>query len=503
MTKFAMKPVPRSKGPVKTQTQPSTITHVGGAGYEREDAKSELFLLAVTNMVGEETFYESGASRDARYADLVHAVTRQDPDWMQRFLPWLRTEGLMRSASVQGVAEYVRAGGPNARKLVADTLQRADEPGELLAYFRNQGYRTIPKPVKRGVADVLTRLYTQNAALKYDGQDRPWNFGDVIELIRPKPVDGNQSLWFKYLVDRAHNPQAEIPPVFLKVSAARKLNTDENATAEDAGKAGLDWTMASGKGEMNAAAWEAQIPSMGYMAMLRNLRNFSEAGISAAAVDKVNKRLADPDEVRRSKQFPYRFISAYLELAGLTYASALDRAIDLSLDNVPVLSGDTLVMLDCSSSMQYPVSIGSKMTYVLAGLTFAVGFQKKNPGSKVFGYGREPFLELTTDQKDPSVLKMAQELVGLLRGESTYPWQSIERVWTGQERIIIITDEQSYDSPSAFSGFDKTRIFIWNLEGYTAGTAGGKNVVTLGGFTDKIWTMVELIDRGQRADWPF
>ncbi|WP_308207788.1 hypothetical protein [Actinomadura madurae] len=42
---------------VKTDAAPTARTHEGAPGYAR-DAKSELFLLAVANMVGENTFYE-------------------------------------------------------------------------------------------------------------------------------------------------------------------------------------------------------------------------------------------------------------------------------------------------------------------------------------------------------------------------------------------------------------------------------------------------------------
>ncbi|MFO7251854.1 MAG: TROVE domain-containing protein, partial [Actinomycetes bacterium] len=40
--------------PVRTEQVPSVRTHEGAPGYAR-DAKSELFLLAVSNMVGEDT----------------------------------------------------------------------------------------------------------------------------------------------------------------------------------------------------------------------------------------------------------------------------------------------------------------------------------------------------------------------------------------------------------------------------------------------------------------
>ena len=42
--------------PVRTLPHP-TLTHEGGLAHVR-DAESELFLLAATNMVGEDTFYE-------------------------------------------------------------------------------------------------------------------------------------------------------------------------------------------------------------------------------------------------------------------------------------------------------------------------------------------------------------------------------------------------------------------------------------------------------------
>ena len=48
---------------------PSTTTFEGGRGHLR-DVRSELFLLAVANMAGERTFYESAEDRDQRYADL-------------------------------------------------------------------------------------------------------------------------------------------------------------------------------------------------------------------------------------------------------------------------------------------------------------------------------------------------------------------------------------------------------------------------------------------------
>jgi hypothetical protein len=57
---------------------------------------------------------------------------------------------------------------PGARQIVDSVLQRADEPGEALAYWTATYGRAVPKPVKRGIADAVARLYTQRSLLKYD-----------------------------------------------------------------------------------------------------------------------------------------------------------------------------------------------------------------------------------------------------------------------------------------------------------------------------------------------
>src|SRR5690606_37015387 len=105
-----------------------------------------------------------------------------------------------------------------------------------------------------------------------------------------------------------------------------------------------------------AEAWEAIIPSMGYMALLRNLRNFEKAGVSAQVLRQVADRIADPEQVAKSRQFPYRFYSAYKATGSLTFAPALEAALEASVANIPTFDGRTLVAIDTSGSMSNPAS---------------------------------------------------------------------------------------------------------------------------------------------------
>jgi hypothetical protein len=159
--------------PIVSEPTPSGTTFAGAPGYAG-DAKSELFLLAVTNMVGEQTFYETAGARDGRYQTLVREVCVADPVWTAGFLAWLRGEANMRSAALVGAAEFVYARltdeGTDSltyslasnRRVIDSVLQRADEPGELLAYWTSRYGRAIPKPGGTNTAQAVRAHYASH-----------------------------------------------------------------------------------------------------------------------------------------------------------------------------------------------------------------------------------------------------------------------------------------------------------------------------------------------------
>jgi hypothetical protein len=106
-------------------------------------------------------------------------------------------------------------------------------------------------------------------------------------------------------------------------------------------QAGMKWSDLDGwlQGPMDATAWQAVIPSMGYMALLRNLRNFDQAGVPEEVAERIAGRLADPEQVARSKQLPIRFYTAFKATGSLRWAWALERAVTASLAGVPRLGG--------------------------------------------------------------------------------------------------------------------------------------------------------------------
>ncbi|MGV9689122.1 TROVE domain-containing protein [Streptomyces sp. NPDC003444] len=523
-------------------------THEGGPAFTREP-REELFLLAVGNFVSQRTFYESGEERDERYVRLVGELAVEDPVWTAGLLRWLRAEGNMRSASLVGAAAYVRArlgagategpgtaegseasggsgepGGPGRptapsnRSVVDSVLQRADEPGELLAHWTSTYGRNVPQPVKRGVADAVRRLYSSRSLLKYDTPSREFRFGDVLNLTHaiPDPDKPWQGALFQYALDRRHHPERALPPAADRLLTAHRelmeLPAGERRAvvtgpggAERLAAAGMTWEALAGwlHGPLDAPVWEAVIPSMGPMALLRNLRNFDGAGVSDGTAAGVAARLADPAEVARSRQFPFRYLAARRHAPSERWAAALEEALGHSLANVPALPGRTLILVDRSDSMFWDtVSERSKLTRADAAAVFGAALALRAEGADLVEFGwNSKEVPFTRGEPVLGILDRFHRLGG------TYTGKAVRTHYRGHDRVLIVTDEQTaYHEPGDPAGAVPAEVpfYTWNLAGYRpAHGPTGPHRHTFGGLTDAAFRMVGLIEAGRDGAWPW
>lgn len=509
---------PNATSPVATEATPSGTNHYGAPGYAR-DTRSELFLLAVSNMVGERTFHEATAGRDSRYVALIQAATHEDPEWTAAFLRWLRTDGNMRSASLVGAAEFAKARLTSnahgmSRQVIDSVLQRPDEPGEMLAYWTSRYSRAVPKPVKRGISDAVGRLYTERALLKYDTDSKGYRFGDVIDLVHPDATTGWQGDLYRHALDRRHNRDNPIPESLVMIGKRAHLMSlpiehrrDILRTPQMLADAGMTWESLAGwlQGPMDQAAWEAMIPTMGYMALLRNLRNFDEAGVTDEVASTVATRLADPDQVARSRQFPFRFLAAYRAVPSLRWGHHLERALNGSLGNVPALSGRTLVVVDRSPSMFPGYSFSTSSTSDISCADQAAVF-----GAALALRAEEPTLVAYGGASRAIPVPRGGSLLRLVDAfgdpiDYTDTAGAVRAHYAGHDRVVIVTDEQTATSDVATTVPAAVPIYTWNLAGYEHGHApsGGGNRHTFGGLTDHAFRLIPLLERGINGTWPW
>ncbi len=539
---------PAGRGPVATEAVPSGRTHEGGAGYAR-DARSELFLRATASFAGEDSFYEDAAVREGRMSELVSGLAT-DADgfgWLRGFLPWLREKGNMRTAPVVLAAEAVRArlgaglDGGN-RQLVGSVLRRADEPGEMLAYWTSRYGRAVPKPVKRGVADAVARLYDERAFLRYDGAARGFRFGDVIDLVHPSPALAKaawQGELFRWAITARHGrdsaPPASLPAVQARWELSRMApaerhrgvrrvldGRDRKERLELATAGQWEWLLSwlgdapAAGGLPKAEQWRLILPQLGFMAGLRNLRNLDEAGLTDEDVAPLVARFSDPEQVRQSRQFPFRFLSAYLSVPSLRWGHALEQALDAATANIPELPGRTLILIDTSASMGQPMSRKSAMTMVQAAALFGLATGIRNRGrADLYGFADGQFRVRRYEHR-LSVLKSVEAFARRIGevGHGTRIAEAVRATYLGHDRVMIFTDMQTFPDRGGWGGYvgdvsasvpAQTPVYGFNLVGYrhSAMPAGHGNRHELGGLTDATFSLIPNIEAGMAARWPW
>lgn len=513
----------RATGRPKDVVKGATVNHQGAPAFGH-GLRGELYSLAAVNLVGQDTFHEKGTSRDARYNNLVELHAVGDWEWLRGLLRWLRSDANIRTASLTGAAHAVsarlKAGQHDGNaELIDSVIQRGEEITEFLAYWQLTFGRALPNAVRAGLGMAIRRLFTERNVLKWDSDARGLRFADVLELVHPKPrTERGEGDWqgalFKYLLDERHHGDGDISTVPMIAARKRWYGLDDQrklASLADGSAftdAGITWENAVSDLKARVGAkkvWDAMAPHLPYMAALRNLRNMDEAGIDPKRARALADRLADPAEVAKSRQFPFRFYTAYREAPSDRWKQALDDAINSSLKSVPELPGRTLVLIDTSASMTY-TKMSQKSTVMMSEVAsiFGVTLAQRNQGRvDLFGFADGQFRHNV--KPGQGVLSAARDFVQRTGevGHGTNISGAIRNRLDGHDRVFVISDMQC--RVGSLPVPDGVKLYGVSPVGYASTVIDTrlKGRYEFGGLTDQVFAQVLALEAGYDEKWPW
>ncbi len=492
-------------------------------------AEMELYTAVVTWSLND-SFYEKNADRLNRLRGLIALC---DPQFVGRLAIYARTKMYMRSVPLVLVTELAKLhSGDNLVARVTDgVIGRADEITELLACYELMNKRTgvkklnrLSKQLQKGLTAAFNRFDEYQFA-KYN-RDGAIKLRDALFLVHPKAKDELQQVLFNKIVDGS----LQTPYTWeTELSALGQLNFDSKEAKAIAFKAKWEELIDSGK--------------LGYMALLRNLRNIQDAGVSYTYLQKVCATLADADKVAKAKQFPFRYLAAYRELLtagaempvraltkklsalllgnkGYTggLLDALEKAVQASAANIKGFDYETRVLLACdvSGSMQMAVSAKSKVLLYDVGLMLAMLLQSRCKNVEVGMFG-DTWKTITVPRD--SILSNVQEFYkreGEV-GYSTNGYLVIKDILTRRvkvDKVLLFTDCQLWNSASTNGDHIQSlwlrykaqvapaaKLYLFDLRGY--GTTPlqllRNDVYLIAGWSDKVFDVLAALENGASA----
>ncbi len=449
-------------------------------------------------------FYEGS---DETIRRLRKLIKKNKASFVAKLAIYAREKMYLRSVPLVLVAELakVHKGDKLISQLTERVIQRADEIMELLSYYQLANERNDTKKLNKLSKQIQIGLslafhkFNEYQLAKYN-RDGVVRLRDALFLCHPKPKNKDETKLFKKIVE----DKLEVPFTWeVELSKAGQDNKDVKEV------------------------WEKLIESkkVGYMALLRNLRNILNADVSNKHLKIVTDYLSNEEAVKNSRQLPFRFLSAYRELENNESSKvskvfdALEKAVLITAHNIKGYDENTKVVVACdvSGSMQTTISPRSKIQNYDIGLVLGMLLKNrcKNVITGIFG----DEWKVKNLPKD-SILRNAMDL-HRIEGEvgySTNGYKVVEYLLdkkTKVDKIMIFTDCQMWDSYDEYQGRGAMKIlwskykkfnpeakmYLFDLSGYgtTPLDVNDSDVYFIAGWSDKIFGVLDALERGSTA----
>src|SRR5882724_2281543 len=433
-------------------------THEGAPAYPHLSPLQKLRRSTLANFLWEDTFYEDGEAIADRIRGQAELVT---PDDLAALAIEARKRFNMRHVPLLLLAVLARraAGRPDGlvRKTIATVISRADELSEFLTIYWAEAGRApnatdkqpkkLAAQVKKGLAEAF-RKFDAYGLSKYN-RDTVVKLRDVMFLVHPKAKDAAQEQVFKALAEKT----LESPDT---------------------------WEVALSGGADKLATWERLLEEgkLGYLALLRNLRNMVDVKVNPDLIIRAIRKRANGAE----KVLPFRFVAA--AKAAPQFEPELDKSLVLSLAQLPPMHGKTIVLVDVSGSMDHPLSAKSDMHRIEAAAALAA-----------FVNGDRRIFTFSMDVKEvPPRPGMAG--VDAIINSQAHSGTDLRKAFTEinklpHDRLILITDEQTAD---AVAEPVAKHAYLINVATFENGVGYGPKWVHISGFSEHIFRYIAEIE---------
>ena len=419
----------------------------------KKSSITQLFELVVSTLYGKDSFYESANDKVVRAREAMDKVLaehgEQGAEYIGRVIIFARTKMNMRTMPIVMAVELAAAlyrqniKWPGLRGVVAGVINRADELNDMFAYAekvfdankQEGGKGRIPRQVLNGIGDAFNKFDLYQFG-KYNDTSKDKTFKKVINVVHPTPLDKDQSDIFARIVNN------DVPSPYTWEVVKTQNGMLPEAERKSEAEVWTELVTRKGSG------------SMGYMAMLRNLRNIGNAGVTNELINFVAERISNPVEVQRSKQLPWGFINAHAEALKAGLPTRLELAVadaaGLALGNMPSIGKKVWIILDCSGSMgrfssyAYDPKRNDDNSPIKIGAIFAAALFKAAQNSDCVALSMfSDKAELVRLEPKDSIMTMYQKIMAKVYGGGTNLQAALEQksqLGFEPDTVVVLSD---------------------------------------------------------------
>jgi 60 kDa SS-A/Ro ribonucleoprotein len=472
-----------------------------GAPAYQLTPKQALAQYAATGCLGP-TFY---ADADEQLAFVLELCGKVEPRFVAQTAVYARERGFMKDMPALLLA--VLASKDVA--LLAQVFPRVVDNGRMLRNFVQilrsgvVGRKSLGSAPKRLVREWLEAR--DPAAVFRASVGQSPSLSDIVKMVHPKPCDTEREALYGYLVGR-EVPADALPGLVRRFEA---FKAGDRAVVPD-----VPFQMLTAL-ELGTAEWTAVARRAPWQMTRMNLNTFARHGVfdQPGLTELIAQRLADAEQVRKARVFPYQLMTAYANtdarVPGVV-RDALQDALEVAIENVPRVEGKVYVFPDVSGSMQSPVTGFRKgsttaVRCVDVAALVAAAVLRRNPRAEILPFEHEVMQGVGLNPRD-SVMTNAQRLAAVGGGGTncSAPLRLLNERKAEGDLVIYVSDNESWVDARSGRGTatmqewaafkrrnPRARMACIDVQPYkTVQAAGSPDVLNVGGFSDQVFAVV-------------
>ncbi|CAB4164542.1 TROVE domain containing protein [uncultured Caudovirales phage] len=450
-----------------------TTTNFEGGKSTIVSPINQLRRVTLACLLWEDTFYVSGE----KSTDIIDKLcAKLSCDDIAKVALECSTKGQLRHIPLYLIIQALkRPREANKQSILSDVIaavcKRPDQMTDLVALYWKDGKKMLPHQMRKGLKKAFDR-FDEYQLSKYN-RDNAVKLRDVAFLTHIKAGKFiKRGKLYADLVNKTHYPQHTKSG--YAVCALYQLE----------GKPGLQtpdtWEVRLSAGHDKKESFQELLEKgkMGKLAIIRNLRNMHEAGVST---DLIAKELMKRDR----PLLPFQFIAA--AKACPKFEAIVDLSMVQSMQELPKLKGLTLVLVDVSGSMKQSLSAKSQMTRQDAAAGLSMILAEVCEKYDIFSFSEQ--LVLVPPRKG---MALRDAIFNSQRNSGTLLGSALTLIDTQMrkrdvnnapaiDRIIVITDEQSSDRIPVM---DIPLCYIMNVGTYQNGIENKGQWTIITGFSE-------------------
>ena len=478
-----------------------------GAGAYDYFPKHKLAQYAATGCLSN-TFYATAAEQ---LEMVLRLALELEPEFLAKAAVYARKTGHMKDVPALLLAVLSTKSPAVLKKAFPQVVDNGRMLRNFVQIMRSgvvgrKSLGSVPKALVRQWLDTANERVLIDATVGTSP-----SLKDVVRLVHPKPTDASREAFYGWLLGKPHLferlPQAlqalkffeldrsqEIPYVPFQMLTALKLNSEE---------------------------W-AQVALRGGWHMLRmNLNTFARHGVFMlpGVAEQIAEKLCSREAIKRARVLPYQLLIAYSSLdAGVpkNVRVAIERAMEIALENVPSFRGRVVVCPDVSGSMSSPLtgqrgSATSAVRCIDVAALIAAAVMKANLEAQVLPFA-ERVREVSLSAR-ATVMENANKLASMGGGGTncSAPLEWLLRHGAQADLVILVSDNQSWIDARAHGATQtmqfwslfrkrnpKAKLVCIDLQPYgTTQAVESTDVLNVGGFSDEVFKIVRLFARDE------